>query len=232
LNEKGIHVSRALREEAAAGEIPQRPRPGRVERRRARVRQRILEATERLTRSRGVDGVTIEDITESADVARRTFYHYFDSKHDALVPIARQRTRALNRRIDRVVEGLADPAEVVSVALRHTLREIPEDPLCAWFVFRSGLPQKRLLEGIGESGARDLRRGLETGRFALANQQAGGALLGGAVIGALGGRLEKTLGDADLDDAVEYVLRMLGVPGGEARDLAHRPLPPLGGDER
>ncbi len=217
--------------EAAEAETVESPRPGRVERRRARVRQRILDATERLTRSRGVDGVTIEDITESADVARRTFYHYFDSKHDALVPIARERTRALNRRIDRIVEGIDDPAEVVSVALRHTLREIPEDPLCAWFVFRSGLPQKRLLEGIGESGTRDLKRGMETGRFALANQEAGGALLGGAVIGALGGRLENRLGDTDLDDAAEYVLRMLGVPRGDARDIAHRPLPPLDEDE-
>ena len=216
-----------MRIETAEAETPASPRPGRVERRRARVRQRILEATEQLTQSRGVDGVTIEDITESADVARRTFYHYFDSKHDALVPIARERTRALNRRIDRVVEGIDDPAEVVSVALRHTFREIPEDPLCAWFVFRSGLPQKRLLEGIGESAYRDVKRGVENGRFVFANQEAGSALLGGAVIGALGGRLENTLGDTDLDDAVEYVLRLLGVPQGDARDIAHRPLPAL-----
>ena len=210
-----------------AAEIGENRRPGRVERRRARIRQRILEATEDLTRSRGIDAVTIEDITEAADVARRTFYHYFDSKHDALVPIARQRTRELNRRIDRVIEGIDDPAEVVSIALRHTLRSMPEDPLCAWFIFRSGLPQKRLLEGIGKSGARDLSRGMESGRFSLDNPVAAATLLSGAIIGALGGRLEKTLGVADLDDAVEYLLRLLGVPSGEARDIAHRPLPDL-----
>jgi AcrR family transcriptional regulator len=211
-----------------AAEVRENRRPGRVERRRARIRRRILEATEELTRSRGIDAVTIEDITEAADVARRTFYHYFDSKHDAVVPIARQRTRELNRRIDRVLEGVDDPAEVVSIALRHTLRSMPEDPLCAWFIFRSGLPQRRLLEGIGESGTRDLSRGVESGRFSLDNPMAAATLLSGAVIGALGGRLEKTLGDADLDDAVEYLLRLLGVPPGEARDIAHRPLPHLG----
>jgi AcrR family transcriptional regulator len=97
---------------------PESRQPSRVERRRARVRRRILEAAEELTRSRDVDVVTIEDITEAADVARRTFYHYFESKHDVVVPIARARTRELNRRIDRVVEGLDDPAEVVSPALR------------------------------------------------------------------------------------------------------------------
>jgi len=34
------------------------------------------------------------------------------------------------------VEGVEDPAEVISIALRHTLRSMPEDPLCAWFIFR------------------------------------------------------------------------------------------------
>ncbi len=205
--------------------------PGRVERRRARVRQRILEVTEALTRSRGVEAVTVEDITEAADVARRTFYHYFDSKNAALVPIAREHTKSLNQRIDRVIAHLADPAEVVSVAFRHTLRSLPEDPLCAWFIFESGLPQKRLREGIGESGYRDLSRGIETGRFAIENARAVAALLSGAMIGALSERLDGKLDDDDLDDAAEHALRLLGVPILEAREIAHRPLPELGSED-
>ena len=208
-------------------ESPGGPQPGRVERRRARVRQRILEVVEKLTEARGIDDVTIDDIAEAADVARRTFYHYFESKHDVLVPIARARTRALNRRIDRSVEDVDDPAELIAIALRHTLRSMPEDPLCAWFIFRSGLPQQRLLEVIGESGQRDVGRGLESGRFAIANQAAVRSLLSGAVIGALSGRLEGALDDVDLDDAVEYLLRLLGVPSPQAKEIAHRPLPPL-----
>ncbi len=216
--------------EAHATELPDAQRPGRVERRRARVHQRILEVTEVLARSRGVDGVTIADITEAADIARRTFYHYFDSKNAVLVPIARARTRALNRRIDRVVARIDDPAEVISVALRHTLRSMPEDPLCAWFIFHSGLPQKRLREGIGESGYRDVMRGIESGRFAIDNPEAVATLFSGAVIGVLSGRLEHALSDSDLDDTVEYLLRLLGVPLEEARDIAHRPLPELGAE--
>jgi hypothetical protein len=144
-----------------------------------------------------------------------------------LVPIARARTRALNRRIDRSVENVDDPAELIAIALRHTLRSMPEDPLCAWFIFRSGLPQQRLLEVIGESGQRDVGRGLESGRFAITNPVAVRSLLSGAVVGALSGRLEGALDDVDLDDAVEYLLRLLGVPSAEANEIAHRPLPPL-----
>lgn len=213
-----------LEREAAS---PARPPSGRIERRRARVRRRILEAAEALVQARGVDAVTIEEITEAADVARRTFYHHFDSKHDALVPLARARTAGLNRRIDRVIEAVEDPAEVVSIALRHTLRGIPEDPLCAWFIFRSGLPHERLREGIGESGARDLERGIARGRFAVANREVVASLVGSAVIGLLSRRLDGKLGDADLDEAVEHLLRLLGVPVDEAAEIAHLPLPPL-----
>jgi len=217
--------------ESHAQDLAEEQPPGRVERRRARVRRRILEVTETLARSHGIEAVTIEDITDAADVARRTFYHYFDSKNAALIPIARERTRELNRRIDRLIAHIDDPVEVVSIGLRHTLRSLPEDPLCAWFIFRSGLPQKRLREGIGESGYRDLKRGIEAGCFSVDNQEAAAALMSGALIGALAERLERTLTDPDLDDAVEYLLRLLGVPADEARDVAHRPLPALDADE-
>ena len=209
----------------AAGET--RQRSGRIERRRAKVRERMLEVAKALVESRGVDAVTIEEITEAADVARRTFYHHFDSKHDALVPLARARTEKLNRRIDRLIEAVDDPAEVVSIALRHTLRGIPEDPLCAWFIFRSGLPHERLREGIGESGARDFERGIERGRFVIANRETAASVVGSAVIGLLSRRLHGKLDDTDLDESVEYLLRLLGVPVDEAADIAHRPLPPL-----
>ena len=200
---------------------------GRVGRRRAKVRQKLLEAAEALMSDRGVDAVTVEEITDAADVARRTFYHHFDSKYDLLVPIARARTKSLNRRMDRLIENVRDAAEAVSIALRHTFRGIPEDPLCAWFVLHSGLPHERLLEGIGESGTRDLERGIALGRFVVDNLPAGSILLVGALIAVIGARVDGKLYDEDLDDAVEYALRLLGVPAVEARDIAHRPLPQL-----
>jgi len=211
----------------AQGSSRSRQPSSRVERRRAQVRGRILEAAAELVHSRGVEAVTVEEITEAADIARRSFYNHFDSKNEALLPAARERTEQLNRRIDRAIAGLQDPAEIISIALRHTLRAIPEDPLCAWFIFRSGLPHERLREAIGESGARDLERGIERGRFAVANPKTVESLLVSAVIGVLSGRLHGRLDHADLDDAVEHLLRLIGVPVDEAADIAHRPLPQL-----
>lgn len=200
---------------------------GRVERRRARTRQRILEVAEELVRGRGVEAVTIDEITEAADIARRSFYLHFDSKHDLLVPVAHARTRSLNRSIDRLIQNVSDPAEIVSIGLRHTLRGILDDPLCGWFILRSGLPFDRLREGIGESAARDLERGVRCGRFVIPNPKVLGDVLSGAVIGVLTAYLGGSRTEADLDDAVEYVLRLFGVPPAEARAITHQPLPRL-----
>ena len=98
------------------------PEPlGRVERRRARVRQQLIEAAETLMGARGVDAVTVEEITEAADVARRTFYHHFDSKHDLLVPIARA---WLSTKLDAVRELFE--AEITGPIIRAGREAIAE----------------------------------------------------------------------------------------------------------
>ncbi len=56
--------------------------PGRRERKKAATRARIIEEATSLFRVRGYQATTIEDITEAADVAPRTFYSYFDAKVD------------------------------------------------------------------------------------------------------------------------------------------------------
>jgi AcrR family transcriptional regulator len=200
---------------------------GRVARRRARARRRILEVAETLMTRHGVDGVTIDHIADAADIARRSFYHHFASKHDVLVPIARARTRRLNERIDRLVATIADPAEVMATGMRHGLRALAADPLCSWFVLHSGLPHERLHEGVGESGMRDATRAVEAGRFRIDSPEVVRLLVSGAFVAVLGARVEKRFTDRDLDDAVEHLLRLLGLDAADAHDVAHRPLRPL-----
>jgi AcrR family transcriptional regulator len=197
---------------------------GRVARRRAQVRQRILAVAEKHMAKRGVDAVTLDEIADAADISRRSFYHHFPSKYDVLVPIARARTRSLNERIDRLVAKIDDPAEVMATAIRHALRALSSDPLCRWFVLHSGLPHQRLSEGLGESAMRDARRGAESGRFRIANPEIARLLLAGGFIAVMSARVDGSLRTADLDDAAEHLLRLLGIGPDEAHDIAHRPL--------
>jgi len=54
--------------------------PSRWEQRKERTHRRLLEEAERLFRSQGFDAITVEEIAVAADVAKGTFFNYFESK--------------------------------------------------------------------------------------------------------------------------------------------------------
>ncbi|MBN1246832.1 MAG: TetR/AcrR family transcriptional regulator [Anaerolineae bacterium] len=56
----------------------------RWDRRRARTYERLLEAGERLFRLNGFDATTVEEVAAAADVAKGTFFNYFNSKEALL----------------------------------------------------------------------------------------------------------------------------------------------------
>ncbi len=57
---------------------------GRASRRAFKTRQRLLDAALNIFNVKGIEGCAIEDITESADVGKGTFYRHFMDKLDIL----------------------------------------------------------------------------------------------------------------------------------------------------
>jgi AcrR family transcriptional regulator len=199
---------------------------GRTERRRQRTHQALVTAAQREFARRGVETATIQDITDAADVAKGSFYNHFESKEAILRAVVETTLADLTRALDRLTAPmLEDPARVISVCIRHTLRAAVANPTLGWFLLRAndGL-------SVGEAafelvGRRDLERGIRSSRFAIDDLDLVLAMMGGAMFGVMRQRLRGELGpEADAAFA-RRSLQILGVPEAEAEVIARESLP-------
>jgi AcrR family transcriptional regulator len=95
------------------------------ERKKQETRRAIVSVALRLACERGGPcGVTVEDISEAANISPRTFFNYFATKEDAILDIDAQRLGRLGALV------LARPvAEPPLEALRQGLIEVSDDYL-------------------------------------------------------------------------------------------------------
>ena len=81
------------------------PRPGRRERRRAEIQERLFRAALELFAERGFLETTVEDITEAADVGKGTFFNYFPTKEHVLATLGAERLAHIERARARAMTG-------------------------------------------------------------------------------------------------------------------------------
>ncbi|MEM7136077.1 MAG: TetR/AcrR family transcriptional regulator [Myxococcota bacterium] len=195
----------------------------RNERRRASTRARIVDAAERLMRERGGDGVTIQDITDAADVGHGTFYLHFKTKAEALRPVIERLSERVHTQVDRAARGAQDPALRMALGLRILLRAISEDPLWSWYA-RSRTPFRRLIADLGAPPLEDVKRGIQTGRFDVPDVPATWSFVDGALVGVITALSEGRCAGDVAETTAELVLRVLGIPAEEAAQIAREPL--------
>jgi len=196
----------------------------RSERRRADTRARIVEVAERLMRERGVESVTIQDITDAADIGHGTFYLHFETKGEVLRPVIERLGDRVHAQVDQATRGDQDPALRLATGIRVALRAIAGDPLWNWYVFQSGTPFRRLAEGMGAPPVEDMNQGMSSGRFRVSDLRATWSFVDGALIGVLTAWNQGVLGDDAAETTAEMVLRSLGITPEEAEQIAHMPL--------
>ncbi|MEJ2866702.1 TetR/AcrR family transcriptional regulator [Actinomycetospora sp. OC33-EN08] len=95
---------------------------GRRERKKQETRTALSEAAVRLSLEHGVENVTVEQISDAADVSLRTFFNYFSSKEEAVVEGDAARGETL---LDLLRDRPA--GESVLTALRHAVLEHVDD---------------------------------------------------------------------------------------------------------
>lgn len=97
----------------------------RRERKKIETRQRLMEAALRLFREQGYDDTTVGQIAEAADVAKGTFFNYFETKEAILPALVEWRLKELE---DALLPEQGAPASPVA-RIKQALCLVAEDPL-------------------------------------------------------------------------------------------------------
>jgi AcrR family transcriptional regulator len=197
------------------------------------MRDRLLDAALLCAAAKGPAQVTVDDVIQTADVARGTFYKYFDTPDALIRELGQAVSDALIAAMHPMVLALNDPAAGIAAGVRVSVGLVAPYPLIGAFLVRAGWPS-----GIGTERlfvaqvSRNLGLGIASGRFRQMYPEVATSLVAGTTLGAMQAVLA---GRRDPDFPAQVaasVLRGLGLPDAEAQRLATLPLlPPTFGPE-
>lgn len=200
----------------------------RSDRRKARTRLALVEAAQRFL-SEGRSAVSIQEITEAADVGFGTFYNHFSSKEELFDAAMDATVETYAAFRDGVVAGLDDPAEVFAVSFRMTGRLQRQLPELVRVILNHGMAIMSRDEGLAPRARRDIVAAQEAGRFDPMDPDLAVMAAGGALLGLL--QLLESDPSADAgalsDEMTRHVLRMFGLSQRAAEKLCAKPLPEL-----
>ncbi len=199
------------------------PRTGR---KRERTRGEIVAAAERLVAARGLDAISIDDITEAADVAKGTFYTHFADKIDLAAAIAECLRLELEVKVRRTNDGITDAGARMANGLACMLTFAIASPVRARAMLRlqPGVVDPDAPINAGVRG--DVVLGLKNKRFAAPSLHAAVVTVIGAAMAAIA-RLSDTGERRPANphdfaaDVIAIVLVALGLKQTEAQRTAH-----------
>lgn len=121
-------ASRQIREKKSKAKshrvVSRREGMGRRERRAVETRVRLFRCALRLISQKGLANVTVEDITEAADVGKGTFFNYFATKDHVLGVMA-------EIQLSKVMEAVAEAEHgryTVRQVLHRLMKRLAEEP--------------------------------------------------------------------------------------------------------
>ncbi len=198
----------------------------RIDRRRERTRNALLGAARKFL-SEGRSAVSIQEITDAADVGFGSFYNHFESKDQLFDEAVRSILQIYSEMRDGIVALYEDPAEVFAVSFRMTGRLQRQIPEGVRVILHSGMSVLLREEGLVPRARRDIIAAQQAGRFEpmdpdMAIMAAGGALLG--LLQLLDARPDANAG-ALTDEMTFRVLRMFGMNKRAAQKLTSTELP-------
>lgn len=201
--------------------------PNRAQRRRLQTRSRLIEAGRKVFADKGVDAATIQDITDTADVGRGSFYNCFETKEDLVGAIVGELVEDLVRLEGFVSEEYDDPTMALTATLRASFQLMSANPHLAWFIVRTQRVGGPLFGKFHDLTIDLIKRGVAVGKFKVDDPELALIMLAGDMLTGIEAILMGLVGPEASDQVVEGTLRSLGVPVAAARKAVSAPLGPL-----
>ena len=190
---------------------------------RARTRASLLVALQELLLDRDVSTVSVPQVVAKAGVSQGTFYSYFDSLPAAVEAVGWLLIGEHMRVLEEVNADAADQTELVTRTTRQTLTLFATRPEFGRLLFDSGASLDGLIVGFRIQLHGDVKRGVDSNEFQVADVDTVCSLFAGAVIGAC---MDMYRGRTTLDpipSILEQLLRMLNVDADKVKQLIDAP---------
>jgi len=107
--------------------ISERNTMGLRERKKARLRQQIIDTSIRLFRKRGYENTRIEDIVQILEISQPTFFRYFPSKDAVLREVGRRGYACIQEHLETELSSDATTAERLHRMYESMAREVESD---------------------------------------------------------------------------------------------------------
>jgi len=167
-------------------------------------RRQILEAAKHVFAEAGYHGASIHAIIDRADIARGTFYLYFESKSAVFSSILDEAMEQLRRhmhRIDVVTADAPPPQVQLRAQVIAALEYVVKDRSLAMLLLSAGhTPDAEAAERLDQffNEVRDLlRRAFESGQEIKLLRKVQPELLAAAMLGMIRGVVEHIITDPD-----------------------------------
>jgi AcrR family transcriptional regulator len=168
----------------------------------------------------GVPALRVREITDRADVGRGSFYYHFASTDELVDAVANATLENLAANLVGTVPADADPAVVAGVAAAKTVLLAVNDPELARLIVNLDHTNNVFMDTIAPHARELLARGVEIGRFHLADVEMSAITITGGGLAVIRAILRGTAPDDPATKHSETVLRAVGIAPEEAKVLS------------
>ncbi len=192
---------------------------------RERTRRQLIAAAIKIFSARGVAATAMPEIADAAGVTIGTVYNHFRSKAEIVSAVAVTIAETIRARSAPGRSQLQSGTEQMAAGCRRYLGLAASSPSWARLILDVAAIDPAFRKTITGFVATELRKGVKAGEFTVDSEAAALDLVIGAT---MEGMRNIALGKMRRTHAAQVtatILRALGVPPAQAREVASRPLP-------